>query len=129
MRAQPGAAGERSELLKRGEELGCPGPGALQVELGAASGERQAPGDVQQLVAQALGLGLGECAFQQQRLGPDEQVVGEHHYLEPYLVQRELLERELREAGVLVIADAILDVGVLAVAALDARRCPFRPGR
>jgi hypothetical protein len=30
-------------------------------------------------------------------------------------------ERDLREAGVLVVADAVLDVGVLAVAALDDR--------
>ena len=56
---------------------------------------------------------------EQQRLSPDEQVVREHHDLKPHLVMSGLLERELRQPGVLVIADAVLDVRVLAVAALD----------
>jgi hypothetical protein len=38
--------------------------------------------------------------------------VREHHDLQPHLVERELLERELGKAGVLVVADAILDVSV-----------------
>ena len=54
-------------------------------------------------------------------MGPDDQVVGEHHDLQPYLVERELFERELGQAGVLIVADAILDVRVLAVASLDRR--------
>ena len=37
------------------------------------------------------------------------------------VVEREFLERELGQSGVLVVADTILDVGVLAVAALDDR--------
>ena len=91
--------------------------------------EREPPGDVQQPVAQPFGLGLGELAVEQQRLGPDEQVVREQHDLQPDLVERERLERELGQAGVLVVADAVLDVGVLAVAALDRRRCSRRAGR
>jgi hypothetical protein len=47
--------------------------------------------------------------------------VCDEHDLEPHLVERERLERELREARVLVVADAVLDAGVLAVAALHDR--------
>ena len=101
----------------------------LEAQLAAAAVEREPGGDVQQPVAQPLGLGLGELAVEQQRLGPDDQVVREQHDLQPHLVERERLERELRQAGVLVVADAVLDVGVLAVAALDDRDVLRRAGR
>ena len=81
--------------------------------------EREPGGDVQQSVAQPFRLGFGELAVEQQRLGPDDQVVREHHDLQPHLVERELLERELRKAGVLVVADPVLDAGALAVTALE----------
>jgi len=45
-------------------------------------------------------------------LGPDENIVREPDDLEPHRVERELIERELVKAGVLVVADAVLDVGV-----------------
>jgi hypothetical protein len=83
------------------------------------TGQREPSGDVQELVAQSLGLGLGELPGKQQGLGPDDQVVRERHDLQPHLVVRERSERELRQAGVLVVADAVLDVRVLAVATLD----------
>ena len=54
-----------------------------------------------------------------ERLGPDDQVVCEHHDLHPHLVHRELFERQLAKAGVFVVADAVLDPGALAVAAFD----------
>ncbi len=53
---------ERFEAFERGEELGDPWPGALEMQLCAAAGECEAPGDVQQLVAQSFGLGFGELA-------------------------------------------------------------------
>jgi hypothetical protein len=87
----------------------------LEVEPRAPSGERQSAGDVEKPVAQSFRFGFGELAVQQQRLGPDDQVVREHHDLEPHLVERKLPERELGQAAVLVIADAILDPGALAV--------------
>ena len=89
------------------------------MELGAPAREREPPSDVQQLVAQPLGLGLGQLPIEQQRLGPDNQVVREHHDLQPDILEREFLERELGQAGVLVVADPVLDVRVLAVAALQ----------
>jgi hypothetical protein len=52
-------------------------------------------------------------------LGPDDQVVREHHDLPPHLAERELLERELGQAGVLVVAEAVLDAGALAVTSLQ----------
>ena len=52
-------------------------------------------------------------------MGPDDQVVREHHDLQPHLVERERLERELGQAGVLVVADAVLDARALAVATLE----------
>jgi hypothetical protein len=91
----------------------------LEVEPRAAAGEREAAGDVQQLVAQPLGLGCGQLAVCQQRLCPDDQVVRQRHDLQPNLVERELLERELLKAGVFVVADPVLDPGALAVTALD----------
>src|ERR1019366_9447855 len=44
---------------------------------------------------------------------------GEPHDLQPHLVYGELFERELPKAGVFVVADPVLDPGVLAVAALE----------
>ena len=57
-----GGGWERLELLERGEEVAGPGPGVLEVQLRLAAVERESGGDVQQLVAQPLGLGLGELA-------------------------------------------------------------------
>jgi hypothetical protein len=74
---------------------------------------------VQQLVAQPFQFGLREVPVQAERLGPDEQVVREADDLQPGLVHREVLERELAQTGRLVLTDAVLDVCVLAVPALD----------
>src|SRR3954465_6911794 len=109
------------ELLERGEQLCGPWPVVLEAQLAAPAVECEPTGDVQQPVAQPFGLGLGELAVEQQRLGPDDQIVREQHDLQPQLVERERLERELRKARVLVVADAVLDMGALAVAALDDR--------
>ena len=92
-------------------------------------GRTEPGGDVQQPVADPLGLGFGELAVEHERLGPDDQVAREHHDLGPHFVERELLEREFGQAGVLVVTDPVLDVRVLAVAALDWRRCARRAGR
>jgi hypothetical protein len=110
---------QRLEFLEGCEQFADPGPCVLEVELGASAGEREAAGDVEELVAQALGLGLGELVVEHEGLGPDDQVVREHHDLQPHLVELKLFERELGEAGVLLVADPVLDMGVLAVAALD----------
>src|ERR1039457_3533000 len=77
---------ERLVFLERGVELGCPGPGVLEVWLGAPAGEREPAATVQQPVAQPLGFGLGEFAVEDERLGPDSPVVRERHDLRTHLV-------------------------------------------
>jgi hypothetical protein len=113
---------ERFERLERGDELVGPGArwlvgAALLGGRGRRAGRRRGGP-----VADAFGFGVREFAVECERLGPDDQsCASEHHDLEPHLVEGELFERELREAGVFVVADAVLDVRVLAVAALDDR--------
>src|ERR1035437_8778416 len=119
-----GAAGrwcERFELLERGEEVTGPGPGVLEVQLRPAAREREPSRGGEQPVTQPLGLGFRELAVKAERLGPDDQVVREHHDLQPHFVERERFERELGQASVLVVADPVLDVRVLAVTALQHR--------
>lgn len=91
------------------------------MQAGTASGEREAGGEVQQLVAQAFRVGVCELTVEAERLGPDEQVVCEADDLMPHLVHGEGLERELGKDGGLVVTDPVLDVGVLTVAALNLR--------
>jgi hypothetical protein len=119
-----GSAGRRGdglEFLKRREQLARPGPCALEMQLCLAAVEREAAGDVQQPVAQRLRFSGGELALKTERLGPDDQVVGEQHELDPHLVHRECFEWQFGQAGVFVIADAVLDPGALAVAPFDHR--------
>ena len=70
------------------------------MELGAPSVEGEAGGDVQEPVAQSLGLGLGELTVERQRLGPDDHVVREQHDLEPHLVELKLTGPELEASQV-----------------------------
>ena len=110
------------EFSERGEKLGRPRPCVLEVEFRAVAGEREPTGDVQQLVANPLGLGFGELAVRGRALGSRREVVREHHeLLQPHFVERELLERELGQTGVFVVTDPVLDVRVLPVAALEHR--------
>jgi hypothetical protein len=51
-----GRCGERSELGEGGGEIVGPPPGGLQSQLGLAAVEGEAGGDVQEPIAQALGL-------------------------------------------------------------------------
>ena len=96
-----------------------PGPGGLEAQRRGAGVEREAGGDVQQSVAQAFGFGVGELAGEQQPLGPDDQVVREAHDLQPDLVVLEVAERQVAQAGVLVVADVVLDAGAAAVITLE----------
>ncbi len=81
--------------------------------------EGQAGGDVQQAVAQALGFGLGELAGEQQPLGLDDQVMRKAHDRQPHLVVGEGPERQVAQAGFLVVADLVLDASAAAVITLE----------
>jgi len=64
---------------------------------------------VQQHEAQRLGLGLGQLAGQAQTLGPDDEVLGDQHDLQPHGVVGVLEEGKVGQPGVLAAADAVLD--------------------
>ena len=74
---------------------------------------------MEQPVAQGLGLGHGQGAVQQQRLGPDGEVLGGQDQLEPDGVAAPPVEGEVGQAGGLGGADAVLDPGALAVPQLQ----------
>jgi len=75
--------------------------------------------NVQQPVAQRLGLGEREGAVQQQRLGPAGEVLGGQDQLQPDGVAPPAVERQVLRAGGLGSADAVLDPGALAVPQLQ----------
>lgn len=52
-------------------------------------------------------------------LGPGDQVVGEGHQFEPDTVVLEVAERQVAQAGVLVVADVVLDTRAAAMIAFD----------
>jgi len=81
--------------------------------------EGEPRGEVQETVAQPRRFAAGELALEQERLGPGDQVVGCQHELEPDRVHLEVAEGEVLEAGVLIVADVVLDAGALAMAALQ----------
>ena len=74
-------------------------------------------GDVQQPVAQLLGLRGGEVTIEEQQVRPGEQVDAGEGELQPGGVDREQAGGESAEAGVLAATDAVLDAGVAAVPA------------
>jgi hypothetical protein len=76
-------------------------------------------GDVQQPVAQSLGLAEAVFAVEEQRLCPDRQVVRAERGFQPCLVGRERREGQVRQAGALERADAVFDDCVGAVTGLQ----------
>jgi hypothetical protein len=69
------SGGQRGEALERVRDGGRPGPvgGQVQRELAGVAGELA--GDVQQPVAQSLGLADGMFAVEEQQLRPDGEIV------------------------------------------------------
>jgi len=89
----------------------------VQREPAGVAGE--AAGDVQQPIAQALGLADGVLAVEQQQLGPDGEIVGDQRGFQPRLVGGEGRERQVGEPRALELADAVFDDRVGAVAGLQ----------
>ena len=73
-RGSTGRDGQRDEPAERGRELARPGPGALDAEPAPALSAGEPRCDVQQPIAQRLGLRSGEVAVQEQVLGPGEEI-------------------------------------------------------
>ena len=67
---------ERAQAGERVEERFAPGPAARQVEAQPAGVAGEPAGDVEEPVAQPLGLAAGELAVEQEPLRPGEQVLG-----------------------------------------------------
>ena len=127
------------QALERAWDRAGPGPVGGKVQCGSAGVAGELPGDVQDAVAQPLGLADLVLAVEPELLGPDDDVVRDDRELEPRGVRVEGVEREVRGAGRLQRLDAVLDLGVLAVrtssAAISAsgwsvmkhwKRCPSR---
>ena len=96
-----------------------PGPvgGEVQGRLAGVAGELS--GDVQDAVAQPLGLAELVFAVEREQLRPDGDVVRGERELEPRGVRFEGVERQVAGAGRLQRLDAVLDLSVLAVKYLE----------
>ena len=104
-----------SQPGERPGELDGPWPGVLQAKDDPAGVADDPGGDMPQPVAQRLGLGHGQVAVQQQRLGLDGEVLGGQDQLQPDGVAAPAVKGEVAQAGGFGGADAVFDPGALAV--------------
>src|SRR5579859_8138156 len=107
-----GGARDGVDAVPGGDDLVGPGPGGGDFEGPAPAAADQAGGRVQDAVAQRLRLCLRELAVQGDELEPGQQDAGGHGCVEPGLVDRIVVRREMSQAGVLPGADDVLDAGV-----------------
>jgi len=110
--AWPGGGAEPSE---RGREVGGPGPIPVQAQDLASAGGDEPAGDVQDAVAQSLGLEATQRAGETERLGPGREVRSGQGELDPGTVGMEVLAGQVPQPTVLAVADPVLDTGVLTV--------------
>src|SRR4051794_2345946 len=112
------------ETGKRGGEVRGPRPAGVDLDPDFALAADDPAGGVQQLVAQLLGLDLGEVAVEEDGLGPGDQVGGGQLHLQPRLVDAEFARREAAHAGLLDRFDPVLDPGVGPVTGLEEGELP-----
>ena len=93
----------------------APSPWRAEGSFGGRDGDW--PGLVQQSFQRPRACGLGQA----QLLGPRDQVLGEHHQPDPYLVVSGLAEREVTQSAVLALADLVLNAGVTAMVKVQLR--------
>jgi hypothetical protein len=125
----PGSAGGQGQGVKpceRLRELVGPWPWLLNAQPAAALARGDSGGDVEQPVAQGLRLGLRKVAVEEQTLGPDREVDGEHDHQQPGDLDRERAGRDLVEAGVLAGADPVFDPTWARWRASSQANCPAR---
>jgi hypothetical protein len=107
-RGQPHVTGSVLSFLNASMSASVRGQ-LWEVELSLEAREGEPGGNTEQSVAQSFLLDRGELAIEREGLSPDDQVVRQRDDLDPHLVERERLERELCQPGVLVVADAVFD--------------------
>jgi hypothetical protein len=107
-----GSGRQASQPGERGDQHGCPGPGAVDADDDAAGVADDPAGNMPP--AEPEGLGLGELAvtLQQQRLRPADQGLGKHDQAQPGVVGAKVEEGQVAQAGGLGTSDAVLHVGV-----------------
>lgn len=114
--------GRQHAQPREGRDQGFgPGPGARQAQAGAPGRAHHPAGDVQEALAQPLGLGEGQLALEAEKTGPGEQLLGDQRELQPHLVVFEGGEGQVAHPGVLAAADLVLDFCPAAVAQLQGR--------
>jgi hypothetical protein len=100
----------------------------LQAQGGSAGAEGQPGGGVQQPVAQRLGFADREVVVEGEQLGPGDDVLGDQRELQPDGVVIEVAERQVVQAGLLAVADAVFGVGAGAVQSLELDRFAVEVG-
>src|SRR5215218_6626372 len=113
------AGGQGTQPGERRHQVGGPGPGAVDADDDAAGVADDPAGDVPQPEPEGLGLGELAVAVQQQRLRPADQGLGDTDQAQPGVVGGKAPERQVAQPGGLGGADAVLHVGVGAVAGLQ----------
>jgi hypothetical protein len=87
------------EPAERGDQVGGPGPGAVDADDDAAGVVDDPAGGMPQAVAQRLGLGDLEVAVQQQGLRPADQGLGDADQGEPGVVGAKVGKRQVAQPG------------------------------
>lgn len=103
--------GELANASEGGGQKFGPGPVALEPEDNPATPRDQAPGGVQQPVAQSSRLPALRLTGEGDAAEVAEQVVSGEHQLEPDRVLHEALEGEGAEPGLLGTSDLVLAAG------------------
>jgi hypothetical protein len=113
------AGPEESQARVRDGEVPGPGPVGGEPQDEAPGRADEAGGDVQQAIAEGLGRGLGQLALEEVGAAPGQQVGGGEAELEPRLIGGESQERHAVRPGALQGLDAVLGLGVAAVAGFE----------
>jgi hypothetical protein len=91
--------GECLEAFERAQDRSGPGPVGREVQGTLAGVTGEVPGDVQDSVAQSLGLADPVLAVEREQLCPDHHVVRGQRELEPRGVRGEGVKRQEASAG------------------------------
>ena len=111
---------KRVEPVEGRDELVGPGPVVGEAQPSPSGGDDD-PGGVEQAVAEPFRFGSCQLAVEGEELGPAQEVLGDEHQGEPRLVDRERRRGQVREPGVLGVADALFDPAASAVERFEVR--------